>query len=48
MWIEALGEDAHALASGQPDGAALLRLRELRERIAALKTALAGRAGELA
>ena len=48
MWIEALGEDAHALASGQPDSAALLRLRELRERIAALKTALAGRTGELA
>ena len=38
-------EDAHALASGQPDSAALLRLRELRERIAALKTALAGRSG---
>ncbi len=46
MWIEALGDDAHALASGAPDAAALQRLRGLRERIAGLKTALAGQPGQ--
>ena len=46
MWIEALGDDAQALASGEPDAAALARLRELRERIAGLKAALSGPAGQ--
>jgi DNA primase len=42
MWIEALGDDAHALANGAPDAAGLARLRELRERIASLKAGLTG------
>jgi DNA primase len=46
MWIEALGDDAHALASGPADAAALARLRELRERIAGLKAALTGQTGQ--
>jgi DNA primase len=48
MWIEALGDDAHALATGELDAESLARLRELRERIAALKAALAGQAGQVA
>jgi DNA primase len=45
MWIEALGDDAHALASIEPDAEGLARLRQLRERIASLKAALVGQAG---
>jgi DNA primase len=48
MWIEALGDDAHALASGVPDAEGLARLRQLRERIAALKAQLTGQAGQAA
>ncbi len=48
MWIEALGDDAHALASGEPDAEGLARLRQLRERIAALKASLTGQAGQAA
>ncbi len=48
MWIEALGDDAQALASGEPDAEQLAQLRELRERIAALKAALAGSARQTA
>jgi len=44
MWIEALGDDAHALASAEPDAEGLARLRQLRERIASLKAALVGQA----
>jgi DNA primase len=40
MWIQALGDDAQLLASGEPDAEGLARLRQLRERIAALKAAL--------
>jgi DNA primase len=46
MWIDVLGDDAHALASGEPDAEALARLRQLRARIAALKSALSGQAGQ--
>ena len=42
MWIAALGDDAHALASAEPDAEGLARLRQLRERIDSLKAALAG------
>ena len=48
MWIEALGDDAHALASAEPDADGLARLRQLRERIAGLKAALVGQAGQAA
>jgi DNA primase len=48
MWIETLGDDAHALASGEPDAESLARLRALRERIAALKTALIAGSGQTA
>jgi len=48
MWIEALGDDAHALASAEPDAEGLARLRQLRERIASLKAALVGQAGQAA
>jgi hypothetical protein len=46
MWIETLGDDAHALASGEPDAESLARLRALRERIAVLKTALIAGSGQ--
>ena len=48
MWVVALGDDAQALASAEPDATGLARLRELRERIASLKAALAGTAGQTA
>jgi DNA primase len=48
MWIEALGDDAHALASGEPDAEGLARLRQLRERIAGLKLTLAAAARQTA
>jgi len=48
MWIEALGDDAQALASAEPDAEGLARLRQLRERIASLKAALVGQAGPAA
>ena len=48
MWVDALGDDAHALASAEPDAESLAQLRELRERIASLKAALAGRSGQAA
>jgi len=48
MWIEALGDDAHALASAEPDADGLVRLRQLRERIASLKAGLAGQTGQAA
>jgi DNA primase len=48
MWIVALGDDAHALASGEPDAEGLARLRQLRERIDSLKALLAGQAGQAA
>jgi DNA primase len=41
LWIDELGAEAQALAAGTPDAAAMARLRELRERIAALKAQLA-------
>ena len=44
MWIDALGDDAQALAAGAPEADSLARLRELRERIAALKALLTGQA----
>ena len=40
MWIEALGDAAHALASAEPDAQGLAELRRLRQRIAELKAAL--------
>jgi DNA primase len=48
MWIEALGDDAQALAGSEPDSEALARLRQLRERIANLKASLTGPAGQTA
>jgi DNA primase len=48
MWIEALGDDAHVLASGEPDAEGLVRLRQLLERIAALKASLAVQPGQAA
>jgi len=48
MWVVALGDDAQALASAEPDATGMARLRELRERIASLKAALAGTAGQAA
>jgi DNA primase len=48
MWIEALGDDAQALAGANPDAEGLVRLRELRERIAALKATLTGTAVQAA
>ena len=48
MWIDALGEDAQTLAGADPDAEGLMRLRELRDRIAMLKSALARRAGQAA
>ena len=48
MWIEALGDDAHALANAEPDADGLVRLRQLRERIASLKASLVGQAGQAA
>jgi len=48
MWIVALGDDAHALASGVPDAEGLARLRQLRERIDSLKASLTGQAGQTA
>jgi DNA primase len=44
MWIDALGDDAQALAAGEPDAECLARLRALRERIAGLKALLTGQA----
>ena len=48
LWIEALGDDAHALASAEPDADGLARLRQLHERIASLKARLVGQAGQAA
>ena len=48
MWINALGEDAEAIASSGPDAEGLVRLRQLRERIASLKASLTGQAGQAA
>ena len=48
MWINALGEDAHAIAHSSPDADGLARLRQLRERIDSLKAALTGQAGQAA
>ena len=48
MWINALGEDAEAIASSGPDAEGLVRLRQLRERIASLKALLPGQAGQAA
>ena len=48
MWITALGEDADAIANSEPDAEGLARLRQLRERIAGLKAALSGPAGQAA
>ena len=48
MWVNALGEDAEAIAHGSPDADGLARLRQLRERIASLKAALTGQAGQAA
>ena len=45
LWIEALGDDAQALASAEPDAQGLARLRQLRARIAGLKAALTGPTG---
>ncbi|HRH86076.1 MAG TPA: DNA primase [Rubrivivax sp.] len=46
MWIDALGDDAQALASAEPDAEGLAQLRRLRERIAELKAALSGQPGQ--
>ena len=46
LWIDALGQDAQALAGSEPDAEGLLRLRQLRERIAALKSALTAATGQ--
>ena len=48
LWIDALGEESQALAGGTLDAQSLARLRELRERIAALKASLMGKAGQAA
>jgi DNA primase len=48
MWVNALGQDADAIANSGPDADGLARLRELRERIAGLKSALTGQAGQAA
>ena len=48
MWVNVLGEDADAIASSEPDAEGLARLRELRGRIASLKAALIGQAGQSA
>ena len=48
MWIEALGADAQALAGSEPDAEGMARLRQLRERIAGLKLALAAGARQTA
>jgi DNA primase len=48
LWIDALGEESQALASGALDAQSLARLRELRERIAALKASLMGKTGQAA
>jgi DNA primase len=48
MWVNALGEHADAIASSGPDAEGLARLRHLRERIASLKAALTGQAGQAA
>jgi DNA primase len=48
MWIEALGDDAHALAGAEPDAEGLARLRQLRERIASLKAGLVAQARQVA
>jgi DNA primase len=45
MWVNALGEDADAIANSGPDADGLMRLRQLRERIASLKAALVGQPG---
>jgi DNA primase len=45
MWVNALGQDADAIASSGPDIEGLARLRELRGRIATLKAALTAPAG---
>jgi DNA primase len=45
MWINALGQDADAIASSGPDIEGLARLRELRGRIATLKATLTAPAG---
>ena len=45
MWINALGYDADMLAHSEPDAEGLARLKQLRERIASLKTALSGAPG---
>ena len=46
LWIDALGHDADRLAQGAPDAEALAQLGRLRERIASLKAALSGAAGQ--
>ena len=48
MWVNVLGEDADAIANSGPDAEGLARLRQLRERIASLKAALTGQAGQVA
>jgi DNA primase len=48
MWVNALGEDADAIASSGPDAEGLARLRQLRERIASLKASLTGPTGQAA
>ena len=48
MWIEALGDDAQALANAAPDAQGLAELRRLRERIGELKAALAAQPGSAA
>jgi DNA primase len=45
MWIEALGDDAQALASAAPDAQSLAELRRVRARIDELKAALAAQPG---
>ncbi|HOM13031.1 MAG TPA: DNA primase [Rubrivivax sp.] len=44
MWVEALGDEAQALASAEPDAQRLAELRHLRQRIAELKAGLSARA----
>jgi DNA primase len=48
MWVNALGEDADAIAISGPDAEGLARLRQLRERIASLKASLTGPTGQAA
>ena len=44
MWVEALGDEAQALASAEPDAQGLSELRHLRQRIAELKAGLSAHA----